>query len=50
MKNGKVGVAIVGSKFISTIHAEALKTFHEAEILAVASPTVEHSETFTKPT
>ncbi len=48
MKDGKVGIGIVGSQFISTIHAEALKTVHEAEILAVASPSSGHAEAFSK--
>ena len=34
----KIGVGIVGSQFISTIHAEALKAVTDAEIVAVASP------------
>lgn len=35
----KLGVGIIGSQFVSTIHVEALKTVQEAEIIAVASPT-----------
>ncbi len=37
MKNDRVGIGLVGSKFISTIHAESLKSAHDAVILAVAS-------------
>ncbi len=48
MKSGKVGIGIVGSQFISTIHAEAIKTVHDAEILAVASPSSGHAEAFSK--
>jgi len=42
----KIGVGIVGSQFISTIHAEALKTVTDAEIVAVASPTEGHAKDF----
>lgn len=35
----RVRVGIIGSQFVSTIHAEALKTVAQAELLAVASPT-----------
>ena len=42
----KVRVGLVGSQFISTIHAEALRTVTEAEILAIASPTEDHARTF----
>ena len=48
MKNRKVGVGIVGSGFVSTIHAESLKTVHEAEIFAVSSPTDDHAKKFAK--
>lgn len=42
----KVGVGLVGSQFISTIHAEALKTVAAADILAVVSPTDGHARDF----
>jgi predicted dehydrogenase len=42
----KVRVGLVGSQFISIIHAEALRTVAEAEILAVASPTEDHARVF----
>jgi myo-inositol 2-dehydrogenase/D-chiro-inositol 1-dehydrogenase len=42
----KVRVGLVGSQFISTIHAEALKRVPGAEIAAVASPTEDHVRTF----
>lgn len=38
----KVKVALIGSQFISSIHAESLKRVADAEIAAVASPTEEH--------
>ena len=42
----KVGVGLIGSQFISTIHAEALKRVANAEILAVMSPTAGHAKNF----
>ncbi len=42
----KVGVGLVGSQFISSIHAEALKTVSEAEIIAVMSPTKGNAKEF----
>ena len=42
----KVRVGLVGSQFISTIHAEALKRVHDAEILAVMSPTPGNARSF----
>ena len=44
--NKKVGIGLVGSRFVSTIHAEALKTVPDAEIIAVASPTEAHAREF----
>ncbi|MBT8235818.1 MAG: Gfo/Idh/MocA family oxidoreductase [Bacteroidia bacterium] len=46
--NKKVGIGLVGSQFISTIHAEALKSVADAEILAVMSPTAGNAEAFAK--
>ncbi len=46
--NKKVGVGLIGSQFISTIHAESLKLVPEAEILAVMSPTEGHAKNFAK--
>ncbi|MEM7233510.1 MAG: Gfo/Idh/MocA family oxidoreductase [Planctomycetota bacterium] len=49
MKDGKVGIGIVGSQFISTIHAESIKRLaHDAYLLAVASPTPGNAEAFAK--
>lgn len=44
--NKKVRVGLIGSQFISTIHAEALKRCSEAELLAVASPTPGNAQSF----
>jgi len=46
MKNVKVG--LVGSQFISTIHAESLKRVPQAELFAVLSPTGTHAQDFAK--
>jgi len=35
----RVGVGLIGSQFITSIHAEALRACSQAEIRAVASPT-----------
>jgi predicted dehydrogenase len=42
----KVGIGLIGSQFVTTIHAEALKTVADAEILGVMSPTPGHAESF----
>ncbi len=44
--DNKVGVGLIGSQFISTIHAEALKMVADAKILAVMSPTEGHAREF----
>jgi len=41
-----VGVGIIGSQFISSIHAEALRAYPHADIRAVASPTAGHAKAF----
>jgi len=46
MTDDKVGVGLVGSQFISTIHAEALRMVPQAEVLAVMSPTAGHARDF----
>lgn len=43
-----VRVGIVGSQFISRIHAEALQSVPQAELFAVASPTAGHAEAFAR--
>ena len=42
----KVRVGIIGSAFVSNIHAEALQEVPEAEVLAVCSPNKAHAEAF----
>ncbi len=42
----RVKVGIVGSRFISSIHADALARCAAAELFAVASPTGDHAERF----
>lgn len=42
----KVGVGLIGSGFISAIHAESLQRCSGAVILAAASPTTGHAEAF----
>jgi predicted dehydrogenase len=43
-----VRVGLVGSRFVSTIHAEALKRVPGAELFAVVSPTGDHAEQFAR--
>ena len=45
MKN-KVGIGIIGSQFISSIHVEALKIVEDAQIIAVMSPTKGNAAAF----
>jgi myo-inositol 2-dehydrogenase/D-chiro-inositol 1-dehydrogenase len=42
----KVGVGLIGSRFISTIHAEALQSVADASIMGVMSPTEGHARDF----
>jgi predicted dehydrogenase len=42
----KVGVAIIGSQFVSHIHADSLSRVPDAKIVAVASRTESHAATF----
>lgn len=44
----QVGVGIIGSQFIATIHAEALKSIADATLVAVMSPNEAHVRTFAK--
>lgn len=44
--SAKVRVGLVGSQFISTIHAESLQRCADSEIVAVASPTESHVRPF----
>jgi len=41
-----VRIGLVGSQFITTIHAEALRMVPQAEVLAVMSPTAGHARDF----
>lgn len=43
---GRVRVGLIGSQFISSIHAESLKRCSGAELSAVASPNEEHARPF----
>ncbi len=45
-RHRKVQVGLVGSQFVSTLHAEALRRCPDAEVLAVASPTPGHAQQF----
>ena len=44
----KVKIGLIGSGFISTIHAEALKRCADAELVAVASPSPGKAEAFAR--
>lgn len=44
----QVGIGIIGSQFIATIHAESLKTVADAVIVAVMSPNEAHVKAFAK--
>jgi myo-inositol 2-dehydrogenase/D-chiro-inositol 1-dehydrogenase len=44
----KIKVGLIGSQFISSLHAEAFERVPNAEVVAVASPTKEHVEAFAK--
>ena len=46
VRRDTVRVGLVGSQFISTIHAEALRMVPQAEVLAVMSPTEGHARDF----
>jgi len=42
----KVNVGLIGSQFVTSIHAEALKRVPAPDVLAVASPTEDHVRAF----
>jgi predicted dehydrogenase len=46
--SAKVNVGIIGSQFISGIHAESLQRCQSAEMMAVASPTPGNAEKFAR--
>ena len=43
-----VNVGIIGSQFVSTIHAESLRSCAHARMIAAASPTSGHAEAFAR--
>ena len=49
MKTKPVRIGLIGSQFITSIHAEALKGVRDAEILAVMSPTQGHARLLRSP-
>src|SRR3954466_14413975 len=46
--NRKVRIGLIGSQFISSIHADALKPCADAELFAVASPSKNNARDFAK--
>src|SRR5882672_8190488 len=42
----RVGVGLIGSQFVSSIHAEALRACPQADVRAVASPSAGHAQAF----
>ena len=44
--NNTVGVGLIGSQFICSIHADSLKKIRDAEMVAVMSPTPGHAKKF----
>jgi predicted dehydrogenase len=44
----KVGVGLIGSQFVTSIHAESLRSVADAEVLAVMSPSEGHAEEFAR--
>ncbi len=44
--NKRVGIGLIGSQFVTSIHAEALRSVPDAEVLAVMSPSGKHAEEF----
>ncbi len=44
--NNKAGIGLIGSQFVTTIHAESLQRVPAAEIRAVMSPTAGHAKAF----
>ncbi len=46
IQSKQIGVGIIGSQFIASIHAEALKTIADAKLVAVMSPNEEHVKSF----
>lgn len=46
MKREKVGIGLIGSGFITAIHADALKSCADARLVAIASPSPGKAEAF----
>jgi len=46
--NDRIGVGLIGSRFISSIHAEALKSVANAAVRGVMSPSAGHASDFAK--
>jgi myo-inositol 2-dehydrogenase/D-chiro-inositol 1-dehydrogenase len=46
MMSKVINVGLVGSQFVSTIHAEAFKRVPDSKVLAVASPSAGHAKAF----
>lgn len=46
--NDRVRIGLIGSQFISTIHAESVGQCAVAELAAIASPNKDHAETFAR--
>jgi len=44
----RIGVGLIGSQFISTIHAESLQSVPEASIVGVMSPSAGHARDFAR--
>ena len=44
--NDTIGVGLIGSQFISTIHADALRSVPDARVVGVMSPTRDHVKAF----
>lgn len=44
----KVGIGLIGSQFVSTIHAESIQLVPDAEIMGVMSPSEGHAAGFAK--
>ena len=42
----RVGIGLIGSQFIATIHAESIARCAEADLVAVASPSARNAQTF----
>jgi len=48
MMEKKVGIGLIGSQFVTSIHAEALRLVPDAEVVGVMSPSADHAEIFAR--